>query len=110
MGILDVSLKRLGALLVNKRWRINAGLNTELIFHADVPKNCHAFVNRAEIQMTRLLLDIFPADVQTYAGQMWVCADLSFEGIGFVAALDRLRHPQTSAERWPRDSRERSVT
>src|SRR5213592_2086121 len=106
VGILDLGLERLGSLLIDKRRRFSTGFNTELIFHADPTKNFHAFVNRTEIQLTWLLLDIFPTDMQTHAREMWVCADLSFESAGFVAAFNRLRHPQAGAERRARNRKD----
>src|SRR2546426_10526902 len=68
MGIHYASFKRLTALLVNKRRRIKPSFYAELVFHSDVAEHCYGFVDRAEIQMTGLLLDVFPTDVQAYAG------------------------------------------
>ena len=74
-GFADLGLKRLGALLVNKRWRVNAGLNTELVFHANAPKNCHSFVDRAKVGFTGFVLDLTPANGETDAGEVWISPD-----------------------------------
>jgi hypothetical protein len=70
----------LRALLVNKRRRINARLNTELIFHADAPKDCHSFVDRGKVRLTGLFLDLFPPSGETDAGEVWISPDRGLEG------------------------------
>src|SRR2546430_8370915 len=98
MWVPDLGFKRLGALLVNKRWRINAGLNAELIFHADPPKDCHSFVDRAEVGLTSLFLDVFPPSGETHAGQMWISPDRGLEGSRVRGGFGNfLGDPKTSA-------------
>ena len=79
MWVPDLGFKRLRALLVHKRGRINAGFNTELIFHTDTPKNCHRFIDRAKVGLARLLLDLFPPSGETDAGEVWISADRGLE-------------------------------
>ena len=78
MWIGDLGFERLSAPLVKKSRRFDSGLNSQLIFHTDAPKRRHGLVNRAEVELARLLLYVFPTDVQAHAREMRVSAHLSF--------------------------------